>query len=109
MQTLTKSKAPAAVEQPTRALAEFLAALDPEIDRAYPQRWIGRVTVNTRDESGYRVRMAPARRGGRARLHERKPLILSATPEPVVWCASALSRFRCRAAPRLGPRGRVTP
>ena len=23
--------------------------LDPEVDRAYPQRWIGKVTVHTRD------------------------------------------------------------
>ena len=33
-------------------------ALDPEIDRAYPQRWMGRVTVRTRDGRELQKRIA---------------------------------------------------
>lgn len=38
------------LDEPTRALRDRVTMeLDPEVDAAYPQRWIGKVTVHTRD------------------------------------------------------------
>ena len=44
-------------------------ALDPEVDAAYPARWIGKVMVETTDGRRIEARMAEPFPSGRARIN----------------------------------------